>query len=131
MGVSLSIKDVPEALAEKLRQRAALNHRSLQRELMVLIEAATRGGIPTSIAAQEVETAYAVRVQAAPTGPTDDLLAELDSIVVGSRWGTAPLLSREQAHDRALARELDFDARTQELQAARTPPRRPRNRATP
>lgn len=38
MGVSLSIKDVPEALAERLRQRAARNHRSLQGELMAIIE---------------------------------------------------------------------------------------------
>ena len=38
----LSIKNVPEPLAEALRQRAAANHRSLQRELMVIIEAAVQ-----------------------------------------------------------------------------------------
>ena len=37
---NLSIKDVPEAWAESLRQRAARNHRSLQGELMALIEKA-------------------------------------------------------------------------------------------
>jgi antitoxin FitA len=37
---NLSIKDVPEALAEALRQRAARNHRSLQGELMAIIEGA-------------------------------------------------------------------------------------------
>lgn len=37
---NLSIKDVPEALAESLRQRAARNHRSLQGELMAIIERA-------------------------------------------------------------------------------------------
>ena len=37
---SLSIKDVPEHLAEALRQRAASNHRSLQGELMAIIQAA-------------------------------------------------------------------------------------------
>lgn len=37
---NLSIKDVPEALAEALRQRAARNHRSLQGELMSIIERA-------------------------------------------------------------------------------------------
>jgi|JI10StandDraft_1071094.scaffolds.fasta_scaffold12451_3 plasmid stability protein len=37
---NLSIKDVPDALAEALRQRAARNHRSLQGELMSIIEAA-------------------------------------------------------------------------------------------
>lgn len=42
---NLSIKDVPEAWAESLRQRAARNHRSLQGELMAIIEqAVTVGG---------------------------------------------------------------------------------------
>ena len=39
---NLSIKDVPEAWAESLRQRAARNHRSLQGELMAIIEQAVR-----------------------------------------------------------------------------------------
>lgn len=41
---TLSIKDVPEAWAESLRQRAARNHRSLQGELMAIIEQAVRDG---------------------------------------------------------------------------------------
>jgi plasmid stability protein len=36
--VSLSIKDVPDELAEALRARAARNHRSLQGELMHILE---------------------------------------------------------------------------------------------
>ena len=40
MGVNLSIKAVPEQLAEALRQRAAQNHRSLQGELMHILETA-------------------------------------------------------------------------------------------
>ena len=40
MAVNLSIKGVPEALAARLRERAARNHRSLQGELMALIERA-------------------------------------------------------------------------------------------
>ncbi len=39
---NLSIKDVPEAWAEALRQRAARNHRSLQGELMALVERAVQ-----------------------------------------------------------------------------------------
>ncbi len=38
MPVSLSIKNVPDALAEELRRRAARNRRSLQRELLVILE---------------------------------------------------------------------------------------------
>lgn len=44
MPVNLSIKNVPDGLAERLRERAERNRRSLQRELLVILEeaAATR-----------------------------------------------------------------------------------------
>lgn len=41
---NLSIKDVPEAWAQALRLRAARNHRSLQGELMALVEQAVARG---------------------------------------------------------------------------------------
>ncbi len=37
---NLSIKEVPDDIAEALRQRAARNHRSLQGELMAILYAA-------------------------------------------------------------------------------------------
>ncbi len=40
MSVNLSIKGVPESIAARLRERAERNHRSLQGELMALIERA-------------------------------------------------------------------------------------------
>lgn len=40
MAVSLSIKAVPDELAEALRKRAEQNHRSLQGELMHILETA-------------------------------------------------------------------------------------------
>lgn len=40
MSVNLSIKAVPDNLAAQLRQRAERNHRSLQGELMAIIELA-------------------------------------------------------------------------------------------
>lgn len=40
MPVNLSIKNVPDALAERLRRRAARAHRSLQGELMAILERA-------------------------------------------------------------------------------------------
>ena len=46
---TLSIKDVPEIWAEALRQRAARNHRSLQGELMAIVEQAISGGSPLAI----------------------------------------------------------------------------------
>lgn len=117
--VSLSIKDVPTELAARLRERAARHHRSLQRELMAIVEAAVAP--PATMSATALRTAeteprpmYGAQPVAAgnaqPAAP-GSLLAELDVIVAGSRWGHAPVLTREQANDRRLAREIEFDAR--------------------
>lgn len=52
MPVNLSVKNVPDELAERLRLRAAANRRSLQRELLSILESAAgysgvpRGGNP-------------------------------------------------------------------------------------
>ena len=40
MTVTLSIKNVPDELARRLKQRAARHHRSLQGELLAIVEAA-------------------------------------------------------------------------------------------
>jgi plasmid stability protein len=40
MAINLSIKNVPDRLAERLRRRAARSHRSLQGELMAILEQA-------------------------------------------------------------------------------------------
>lgn len=42
MAVTLSIKNVPDDLAQRLKERAARSHRSLQGELMVILEEAGR-----------------------------------------------------------------------------------------
>jgi plasmid stability protein len=41
MPTTLSIKNAPDEIVPRLKERAALNHRSLQGELMAIIEAAT------------------------------------------------------------------------------------------
>ena len=51
MAVNLSVKNVPEELAALLRQRAAANRRSLQRELLSILEAAVGRGSGTPPAA--------------------------------------------------------------------------------
>lgn len=43
MPVTLSIKTVPDSLAERLRVRARRNHRSIQGELMSILEDAVGG----------------------------------------------------------------------------------------
>ncbi len=133
MTVSLSIKNVPEALAARLRLRATRNHRSLQRELMTIVEEAVApadersGGVASAPAAPHYAIATrgegfpepAAAWPSAMPGADDGLLFELDAIVAGSRWGDAPMLTREQANDRRLQRELDYDARRNELKPAR------------
>ena len=50
MPVNLSVKNVPDELAERLRRRASANRRSLQRELLSILEAAAgAGGIPRAV----------------------------------------------------------------------------------
>jgi plasmid stability protein len=43
MTVNLSIKNAPDHVVELLRKRAARNHRSLQGELLAIVEAAVGG----------------------------------------------------------------------------------------
>jgi len=55
MPVNLSIKNAPDDMVQRLRQRAELHHRSLQGELMAIIEAAveeTAPRTPASILAE-------------------------------------------------------------------------------
>ncbi len=43
MPVNVSVKNVPDNIADKLRRRAKHNHRSLQGELMAILEEAAKG----------------------------------------------------------------------------------------
>ena len=43
MPVNLSIKNVPDELADRIRKRAERNHRSLQGELLVILEESAPG----------------------------------------------------------------------------------------
>lgn len=62
MSLNLSIKGVPEALAAQLRARAERNHRSLQGELMAIIERAAREPDAGDAGLREAEsTAAALR----------------------------------------------------------------------
>lgn len=51
MGVNLSIRDVPEDWAVKLKERAKRHHRSLQGELLSILEETLS---PTQITIEEV-----------------------------------------------------------------------------
>jgi plasmid stability protein len=58
MPVSFSIKNVPDDLADALRRRAEQNHRSLQGELMVILQASMQADEPAPTAAREHAAAY-------------------------------------------------------------------------
>jgi plasmid stability protein len=45
--MNLSIKNAPEAVVARLRERARRHHRSLQGELLAIIEAAASDGQPS------------------------------------------------------------------------------------
>lgn len=74
MGVNLSIKDVPDDVAERLRQRAARNHRSLQGELMAIVEQAALEPLATAalrrpaVARMSIEEVAAEARRAFPNG---------------------------------------------------------------
>ncbi len=44
MPINLSIKAVPDHIAQQLRRRASKHHRSLQGELLVILEESVQGG---------------------------------------------------------------------------------------
>ncbi len=99
MGINLSIKGVPEALAERLRQRAARNHRSLQGELMAIVEQAAAediaaAGSPRQAGSGVVEegihplTGRPYRVQGWKT--FDQLMAEREA----AGWKPDPTLAQ-------------------------------------
>ena len=54
MPVNLSIKNAPENVVQRLRERAARNHRSLQGELTAIIEEAVKPEPAHSLTADEI-----------------------------------------------------------------------------
>jgi antitoxin FitA len=55
MPVTLSVRKVPAALVERLRQRAANHHRSMQDELLAIFEAAAPPTITIDELAERVK----------------------------------------------------------------------------
>jgi plasmid stability protein len=74
MAVNLSIKGVPDGLAERLRARAERNHRSLQGELMAIVSEAAREAEPVLPAASRGAGEGGTRVG---WRTTEDIVGEL------------------------------------------------------
>ena len=79
MPVTLTIKQVPGRLAERLRARAAANHRSLQGELMAMLETALEapGKLEQPVAAYPVRKIKRAKTTALPMHGRRLTLAEL------------------------------------------------------
>ncbi len=103
MAVNLSIKNVPEAVAQGLRERAAQNHRSLQGELMAILEDAVSSPNPGRANASGAKYEYATGASGAPS--PNRLLERLRAIADDRGIDTTKRLTREQAHDRAQLRK--------------------------
>ena len=81
MSVNLSIKGVPESIAARLRERAERNHRSLQGELMALIERAAAEAVAPDAAvgprgAEPRQQAFASTGQRRGTKTIEQIAAE-------------------------------------------------------
>ena len=100
MPINLSIKNVPEAMAAKLRERAERNHRSLQGELMAILENAAIE--PNVGRANASGTRYEIE---APAVHADGLLDRLIAIAGDRGIDTTKRLTREQVHDRKQLRK--------------------------
>lgn len=95
VGVNLSIKAVPEEWAERLRQRAERNHRSLQGELMALLEQAVNEpqAEPTRWAARQGEQRGSLNIE------------EL-SRRAATRFAGLPLRFADEAHSTEIVRQM-------------------------
>jgi plasmid stability protein len=101
--VNLSIKNVPETVARKLRERAAQHHRSLQGEMMAILEDAVNG--PNLGRANATDAKYELEPDVPGTPPPDRLMERLRAIAGDRGIDTTKRLTREQTHDRAQLRK--------------------------
>src|ERR1700743_963286 len=96
--MNLSIKNVSDELVERLRLRARRNHRSLQGEMLAILEDAVGDQEKSAVTGQE----YAAFGQAAETGLG---LNEVRQTFVGQVAMAASLADTERARARDLATE--------------------------
>ena len=98
--MTLTIKQVPEALAEKLRQRAAANHRSLQGELMAMLHQTAAA----TLNAQEPETPS---YRSSKTGKKQKVPVHGPRMTLEELWERSRRLGGESDSESAqIAREL-------------------------
>lgn len=103
MPVTLTIKHVPDRVADKLRLRAAASHRSLQGELMAILEAAALSSPPQ---AREPEPPrYAAKPLA--KSPSKSVPAHGKRLTMGELWERARRLGPpSNSESAAIVRKL-------------------------
>lgn len=96
MPVNLSIKNAPDDVVWRLKQRAGRNHRSLQGELLAIIEEAVREPRPMTIEEFQAE----VRRRGLPTEPkpmtVDELLAEARRLGIATPSESAEMMRKDR-----------------------------------
>ena len=103
MPVTLTIKQVPDRVADKLRVRAAASHRSLQGELMAILEEAVLQGAPQ--ARQPEPPPYAVKPSAKTASKA--VPAHGERLTLGELWERARRLGPpSKKESTALIRKL-------------------------
>ena len=108
MPVTLTIKQVPDRVADKLRLRAAASHRSLQGELMAILEEAVSQGAPQ--ARQPEPPPYAVKPSARTSPKT--VPAHGRRLTLGELWERARRLGPpSKSESTALIRKLRDERR--------------------
>ncbi len=102
MPVTLTIKQVPDRVADKLRLRAAASHRSLQGELMAILEEAV---LQSASQARQPEPPYAVKPKS--KGSTKALPAHGRRLALSELWERARRLGPpSRSESAALVRKL-------------------------
>lgn len=89
MAINLSIKEVPDDVAERLRRRAARHHRSLQGELMAIVEEAAQAE-PAAPANDRSSPVAGARGWTQGWKTIEQLLAEREA----SGWKPDPVMAR-------------------------------------
>jgi len=103
MPVTLTIKQVPDRVADKLRVRAAASHRSLQGELMAILEEALLQGAPQ--ARQPEPPPYAVKPSART--PSEAVPVHGKRLTLGELWERARRLGPpSKSESAAIVRKL-------------------------
>jgi hypothetical protein len=101
--VTLTIKQVPDRVADKLRLRAAASHRSLQGELMAILEDAVSQGAPQ--ARQPEPPPYTVKPSAKTTAKAPPVHGK--RLTLGELWERARRLGPPaKSESAALIRKL-------------------------